>query len=56
MLKTLVILLFVLANSAEALAYLDPGRGSGLQQLIANGLSGLIALIGSYFRAIFRKK
>ena len=40
----------------DAYAYVDPGRGSGLQQLLANGFSGLAAVIGAFFRSLLGRK
>ncbi len=43
----LILLICVFIFSPDCHAYIDPGKGSGFQQIIANGFSGMLALIGS---------
>ena len=52
----LLVLGFLLAGFAgEAFGYIDPGKGSGLQQLLANLASGIAVLLSS-IGGLFKKK
>ena len=59
----LVSFLFLISFSVNAFAYLDPGTGSIILQLIIAGITGSIAYIVFYYRKfkdllkkIFKKK
>jgi hypothetical protein len=43
---------FLIAFSSEALAYLDPGAGSLLLQLLIGGAGGLIVILRLYWHKI----
>ena len=51
-LSAVVVGLFVLAFSSEASAYLDPGTGSMIFQLLICGLAGLALAIKLFWRQI----
>ena len=48
----IVLLVFIFLPSAEALAYLDPGTGSMILQLILGGVAGVSVVIKMYWQRI----
>jgi hypothetical protein len=56
---SVIIFLFASDISHPAFAYLDPGTGSMMLQLLLGGVAGAIAIVKLYskaFRDFFRKK
>jgi hypothetical protein len=54
-----LILLYVTGFAKEALAYLDPGSGSMMLQLLLGGVVGVAAILKLYwnsFTGLFRRK
>ena len=55
----LVVLLYGVSLTEEALAYLDPGSGSMMLQLLLGGIVGVAAILKLYwnsFTGLFRRK
>jgi hypothetical protein len=52
---TMVTILMLLAFPKQAQAYLDPGAGSYLIQIIVGGVLGAILIIKTYGRVFFYK-
>jgi len=55
----LLVLLYSVSLPQEALAYLDPGSGSMMLQLLLGGVVGILAILKLYwntFTGLFRRK
>jgi hypothetical protein len=55
----LVVLLYGVSLTQDALAYLDPGSGSMMLQLLLGGVVGIAAILKLYWNAfadLFRRK
>ena len=55
----LLVLLYSVSLPQEALAYLDPGSGSMMLQLLLGGVVGVLAILKLYwntFTGLFRRK
>jgi hypothetical protein len=55
----LVVLLYTVSLTQDALAYLDPGSGSMMLQLLLGGVVGIAAILKLYwnsFASLFRRK
>ncbi len=55
----LLVLLYTVSLPQEALAYLDPGSGSMMLQLLLGGVVGVLAILKLYwntFTGLFRRK
>jgi hypothetical protein len=50
--KALAVVLLLCVAPEEAFAYLDPGTGSMVLQLILGGLAGLVVLVKLYWRRV----
>jgi hypothetical protein len=54
-----LVLLYAVSLTKEALAYLDPGSGSMMLQLLLGGIAGLAVILKLYWNAfagLFRRK
>ena len=58
MMVTVMILavMFLLVPIASAFAYIDPGTGSMIVQVVIAALVGGAAFIGAFWRKLFRKR
>jgi hypothetical protein len=53
------VLLYILGLAKPALAYLDPGSGSMMLQLLFGGVAGVIVIVKLYWKSfvsLFRRK
>lgn len=54
-----IVLLYGVSSTKEALAYLDPGSGSMMLQLLLGGIAGVAVVLKLYwnaFASLFRRK
>ena len=56
MLWTMLASMFLLVPVASAFAYVDPGTGSMIVQVVIAALVGGAAFIGAFWRKLFRKR
>jgi len=52
----LAIMLFLLLPAASAFAYVDPGTGSMIVQVVIAAIVGGAAFLGAFWRKLFRRR
>jgi hypothetical protein len=54
--KTILVVLFLVVPVLSASAYVDPGTGSMVIQAVVAALVGAGAIVGAFWRRIFRRR